>query len=104
MCVTFVADHFNIAKATLQKIIKDSTGATLSVYINTLRLERAYRLLKEPGVSVQQVSEMCGFSSTNSFYKAFRRKYGFAPSAISGGDEGVVLDDGEEEEEAEDEE
>ena len=79
-----MADRFGIAKATLQKIIKVATGATFSVYVGTQRLERAYRLMQEPGVSVQKVSEMCGFSSTNSFYKAFRRKYGVAPSAVTG--------------------
>ncbi|MBE5783556.1 MAG: helix-turn-helix transcriptional regulator, partial [Clostridiales bacterium] len=84
LCVTYVADRFGIAKATLQKIIKVATGTTFSVYVGTQRLERAYRLMQEPGVSVQRVSEMCGFSSTNSFYKAFRRKYGVAPSAVTG--------------------
>ena len=83
MCVTFVADRFSIAKATLQKIIKAATGATFSAYISAQRLERAYQLLQEPGVSVQKVSELCGFSSPNSFYKAFRRRYGAAPSAVT---------------------
>lgn len=83
MCVTFVADRFSIAKATLQKILKTATGLTFSVYISAQRLDRAYQLLQEPGVSVQKVSELCGFSSPNSFYKAFRRRYGVAPSAAT---------------------
>ncbi len=87
MCVTYVADHFGIAKNTLQKIIKAATGTTFSAYISEQRLERAYRLLAESGVSVNQVSEMCGFTSTNSFYKAFRRRYGIAPSAVAGAGE-----------------
>lgn len=82
MCTTFVADHFGISKPSLQKIIKAATGATFSVFVSTQRMDRAYQLMQEPGVSVQKVAELCGFSSPNSFYKAFRRKYGVAPSAI----------------------
>lgn len=82
LCVTYVADEFNLAKGTLQKVIKESTGTTFSVYVSTKRLERAYRLLKEPGMTVVRAAEMCGFSSANSFYKAFRRRYGIAPSVV----------------------
>ncbi len=83
MCVTYVSDHFGIAKATLQKIIKEANGETFSAYISNQRLERAHKLLATSELSVQQISDMCGFSSTNSFYKAFRKKYGIAPSAVS---------------------
>lgn len=82
MCTTFVADHFGISKPNLQKILKNATGVTFSVFVSTQRMDRAYQLMQEPGVSVQKVAELCGFSSPNSFYKAFRRKYGVAPSAI----------------------
>lgn len=84
MCVAFVTERLGISQMTLQKIIKNATGSTFSQYIGTQRLERAYMLLNEPGVSVQKVAELCGFSSPNSFYKAFRRKYGVAPSSAVG--------------------
>lgn len=72
MCTTFVADHFGISKPNLQKILKNATGVTFSVFVSTQRMDRAYQLMQEPGVSVQKVAELCGFSSPNSFYKAFR--------------------------------
>lgn len=83
MCVTFIADHFGITKPMLQSIIKEATGTTFSNYVSNQRLEHAYCLLQKSCASVQQIAEACGFSSANTFYKAFHRKYGVAPSAVS---------------------
>jgi AraC-like DNA-binding protein len=77
-----VQDHFNISQPTLQKLIKELTGNTFLSYVETHRLTRAKELLSEGTYTVREVSEKCGFSNTNSFYKAFRRFYGFPPSDI----------------------
>ena len=77
-----VSDHFGISDTTLQKIIKNATGKTFSKYIEDLRLEKAYDLLKNADVTINDISTCCGFASPNSFYKAFRRKYAFPPSVI----------------------
>jgi AraC-like DNA-binding protein len=78
-----VQDHFNISQPTLQKLIKEITGHTFLSYVETSRFTRAKELLSEGVFTVREVSEKCGFSSRNSFYKAFKRFYGFPPSDIN---------------------
>ena len=42
--------------------------------------EQAIKLLARKQKPVAQVAAECGFASTNSFYKAFKRSYGKAPT------------------------
>ena len=77
-----VQAHFNISQPTLQKLIKLATGHTFLSYVETCRLTKARELLLEGTYTVQAVSVKCGFSNTNSFYKAFKRVYGFPPGDI----------------------
>jgi AraC-like DNA-binding protein len=79
---TMVLDHFNISQPTLQKLVKQVSGHTYLSYVETRRLTKARELLAEGGYTIQEVSVQCGFSNTNSFYKAFKRFYGFPPRDI----------------------
>ena len=81
--VNMAVEHFDISAPTLQKLVKKVTGQTFSTYIEDQRLEKAYRLLTCSGIPITEVSTQCGFYSSNSFYKAFKRKYGISPSAVS---------------------
>lgn len=82
LCITMVSDHFGISAPTLQKLIKSQTGQTFSAYVEENRLQHAYLKLVEGKESVQSIATGCGFSSSNSFYKAFMRRYNTPPSAI----------------------
>jgi AraC-like DNA-binding protein len=79
---TMVLDHFNISQPTLQKLMKIITGQTFLVYVETRRLEKARQILSDGAYSIQEVAAQCGFSKTDSFYKAFKRTYGFPPSVM----------------------
>jgi AraC-like DNA-binding protein len=77
-----VLDHFDISQPTLQKLMKIVTGQTFLVYVETRRLTRAYEMLQAGNCTIQEVAAQCGFSKADSFYKAFKRSYGFPPSDI----------------------
>jgi AraC-like DNA-binding protein len=79
---TVVLDHFDISQPTLQKLMKIVTGQTFLVYVETQRLTRAYEMLQTGKGTIQEVAAQCGFSKSDSFYKAFKRTYGFPPSDI----------------------
>ena len=61
---------------------KRVTGQTAVTYINTVRTERAARLLREGSISVSEVAAACGFSSHSYFSKVFFRHRGVLPSAL----------------------
>ncbi|MDR1655486.1 MAG: AraC family transcriptional regulator [Treponema sp.] len=81
--ITMVADHFTISPPTLQKMIKKTSGQTFFSYVEKHRLGKAHKMLSEGGYTIQEVARNCGFSNLNSFYKSFRRYYGFPPGEIS---------------------
>ena len=51
-----------------------------TLFIRSIRLERAAALLRETDLSVQEVSERCGFASPGYFSRLFQQTYGKKPS------------------------
>jgi AraC-like DNA-binding protein len=80
--ITMVTDHFNISKPTLQKLVKNISDQTFLAYVEKHRLNKALEMLSTQSYSIAKIASSCGFSNTNSFYKAFKRNYGYPPSDI----------------------
>jgi AraC-like DNA-binding protein len=83
--IAMVLDRFNISQPTLQKIVKNLSGQTFFSYVEKHRLNKAYDMLLNEQRSIKEVAGECGFSNTNSFYKAFKHHYGFSPNQIKNG-------------------
>ncbi len=77
------AEHFHISDNTLQKIIKSQTGRTFAEYVEEGRIRKAIQLLKTTNLSVESIALECGFSSYNSMYKVFKRRYNLSPKAVA---------------------
>ena len=85
LCVDGVAAQFGISGRQIYAIVRDLQGAGFSEFLLRLRMERAVSLLSER--SVRDTASLCGFSSVNAFYKAFKRYYGASPGQfLSGAD------------------
>ncbi len=80
LCLNSLGQHFNCSVSKLQKAVKSATGITIANYIEKKRMEKAVELLAKKQKPVAQIAAECGFASTNSFYKAFKRSYGKAPT------------------------
>lgn len=76
------AEQFHISKKYLSQFLKEQTGKSYTEYVEELRLNHAMKLLKTTELNITEISEQCGFSTANTFYKAFRRKYQLSPSAV----------------------
>jgi AraC-like DNA-binding protein len=57
-------------------------GQTPYQQLIEIRLRAARRLLRSGDLPVQEVSRRVGFSSTDGFYRAFRRRYDRSPSSF----------------------
>lgn len=77
-----VADHFQISKKYVSQFLKDQTGKSYNEYVEDLRLSHAMQLLKTSQLGVTEIAAACGFSSQNTFYKAFRRRFDVSPSSV----------------------
>jgi len=51
-----------------------------SLFIRDIRLRKAATLLKEGKLSVTEIAERCGFSTTSYMSKCFQERYGCKPS------------------------
>lgn len=77
------ADVFHISDNTLQKIVRNVTGKTFAEYVEDMRIDMALRLLRTTGDSAESIATQCGFSSYNSMYKVFKRRYNLSPKAAA---------------------
>lgn len=52
-------------------LFKKSMGITLTSYITQLRVSKAVELIYNPNLSITEISQLCGYESFSSFYRAF---------------------------------
>ena len=71
-------EHLNMYH--ISHLIKDTTGLNFQNLLNYMRLEEAAKLLNEEKMTLTQISESCGFSSSSYFNKCFREWYGITPA------------------------
>lgn len=74
-----LAEQFFISKYHLCRIFKEGTGITVHNYITNKRLMRV-KELKSEGHSMGDAAMLAGFGNYSSFYRAYQKNYGFAPS------------------------
>ncbi len=64
-------------------LFRKETGTGFVQYLNQLRIEAACRkILKEPGLSLQDVGQACGFPSTRYFFSTFKKYTGVTPGTF----------------------
>lgn len=77
-----MTDHFNINENTLQAIVQKLTGKSFFEYIEYQRMKKAEQLIRYTSIPISDIFIQCGYSTHNSFYKAFKRYHGISPSAM----------------------
>ncbi|MBR3873428.1 MAG: helix-turn-helix transcriptional regulator [Clostridia bacterium] len=82
LSITALTEKFQISAPTLQKRLRAAVGQTFSAYVETARMNKARQELLETTRTVQEISESCGYTTPNSFHKAYKRCFGEAPLDI----------------------
>ncbi|SEW01511.1 AraC family transcriptional regulator [[Clostridium] fimetarium] len=62
------------------KLFKKAMGCTYSEYLNNAKLDNARRLLVETNLTMNEISENCGFSNSNYFCDVFKRTENLSPT------------------------
>ncbi len=76
-----VARELGLSVSRLQHLFKHETGTTLVSYLQSVRMERASKLLEETHLSVKQIASEVGASDTSHFVETLRRPAVYLPSA-----------------------
>lgn len=79
--LTQVALAVGLHPTYLSRLFKLELGKGFSEFLTDLRIEQAQALLKKHALSIQEVSEMCGFSDISYFCRKFKSVVGVSPSA-----------------------
>ena len=80
--VVQVARIMNMSRPTLYRKIKEISNVTPNEIINITRLKKAAELLVEGIYSINQISEMVGYTSQTVFGRTFQKQFGMKPSVF----------------------
>lgn len=64
------------------RLFKDSTGKTVTHYINDLRIKKAKVLLKDSNLNITEIALTCGFNDANYFSRIFKKNTSMSPSKM----------------------
>lgn len=79
---TELAQLLNVSKYHFCHLFKEATGKTVVQYINDVRLDKAYHLLKNTDMNITQISMSVGFNDMNYFSRLFRKYKNVPPSKV----------------------
>lgn len=80
LCASNVAEQFHFSEKYLYHIVREYTGQSFGQFLQDIRLQKAETLLRDTGLPIAQIHEKVGFTAVNTFYKAFKRRYGVSPT------------------------
>ena len=74
-----LGDKFLYHPNHLNRLFKTHTQRSIREFIIDVRLTKAVSMLNKTNLSITQIGEACGFSSSAYFIKKFKEKYGISP-------------------------
>lgn len=80
IAVEQIANLENISKSYLSHFYKEVTKYPFQDSINFLRVWKSEKLLLSTEMSIQEISNECGFSDTKYYYKYFKKWYDCTPA------------------------
>ena len=74
------AVQLGISVRSISNLLREETGLGFAEYLEKVRLEQAAQLLNAPGVNINSIAARVGYTSADSFRRAFKRYTGQSPS------------------------
>lgn len=73
------ASHFGYHPAYISSLLHKKTGRKFSEILLEKRMERAVLLMKNTSLSLEDISQILGYSNHSNFFKAFKEYFGVTP-------------------------
>ncbi|NLA85028.1 MAG: helix-turn-helix transcriptional regulator [Clostridiales bacterium] len=80
LSLSYTAGIFNISVAYLSRLFKEYTGESFSSYLENVRINQAKKLLMDSRMNIRVIAEKVGYTSANSFTRAFKKINGITPT------------------------
>ena len=80
--IAALSQKAGISRTHLNRKVKALTGYSPSVFVRTLRLQHAYRLLELKAGNISEIAFRVGIPNLSYFSRCFRDQFGFPPSKL----------------------
>lgn len=77
--ISYLAKLCNLSESHFYNVFKRCTGTSPIAYKNNIIIQNALNLLSDTKMSIEEISNYLGFSSSNYFRKVFESITGFSP-------------------------
>lgn len=77
-----VSGHFHMSKYYFHRLFSAMMGCSLNNYILSRRLNASLTLIQNDHLSLTDITYQLNFGTPSSFTRAFKRRYGVAPSSL----------------------
>lgn len=74
-----VSRLFNYNASYFSRMYKKFMGVTYTEYLNSLRLDNAFQMLRDSDQTVLEISLQSGFANVKTFYNVFKKKFHLSP-------------------------
>lgn len=82
--VKMLAEQLNMSQPTLYRKVKQRSDLSVIEMIRSIRISKAASLILENHYSIQEITEMVGYSDTRTLRKHFTEHFGVSPSKYIG--------------------
>ncbi len=82
--VKMLAEQLNMSQPTLYRKVKQRSDLSVIDMIRSIRISKAASLILENRYSIQEITEMVGYSDTRTLRKHFTEHFGVSPSKYIG--------------------
>ena len=79
--VDVLASRAAMSPRHFARVFRDQTGETPAAFVTQVRVEASQRLLGQSDAGLDAIAADCGFGTTDTFRRAFRRVTGVSPGA-----------------------
>lgn len=78
--LTSAADAIHFSKQYVCRIVREASGTTFNSLLMKTRLEMVCSYLLQSNLSIEKITELCGFSTPSHLSRSFKQHYGISPS------------------------
>jgi transcriptional regulator GlxA family with amidase domain len=66
-----IAAKLGLSSPAFSRFFRGASGTTFVSFVNTLRVDRACRMLQSPSVSITEIAMSCGYHNMSNFNRQF---------------------------------
>lgn len=80
MSLTLISEKFGLNETYISALFKKHSDSYLN-YLESVRLESACKMMLSEKIGINEIAEIVGYNSDQSFRRAFKRRYGISPTS-----------------------